>query len=262
MVTPKITRMNTESLEIFFRSPTYNGKLPYFYNQKDFPQLDVVKRNWKIIWEEVENYEKSNGLISGINTFTPPELTGENPWNNIYLENFMWRFHSNRSHFPKTCELLACIPNCTLAAISILSPNSKIEPHYGDTNAVIRCHLGLKIPAAAPECAIKVGNEVEGWRDGEITMFSEAHLHNTWNNTNQRRYLLVFDIIHEHLLKKKKWICSKVLGVQSFVFFESRISFIRKTPIFISKIIILLFSIFWFIFLPIQRKLKIDFKVF
>ncbi len=242
-----------EEVVVNLRSSQYHGSLPYFYSDTDFPELAPIKENWKKIFEEIQAYELKYGNITGITTYSPPKLVGHNPWNNIYLENFMWQFHNHRKKFPVTCSLLNQIPGCTLAVISILSPHSTIAPHYGDTNAVIRCHLGLQVPAPYPDCGIRVGNEEQGWKNGELTIFSEAHYHTVWNRTDTKRYVLVFDIIHPALESQKKWICSKVLGAQSFIFFDERISLLKKIPNPVLQIIHLMFSSLWWFYLLFQR---------
>ncbi len=97
------TKFDTnEDLLIHIRESKYEGSLPYFYDQKDFPELSLIKDNWPLILEEVRNYEKRCGDITGMNTYTPPDLSSDNAWNNMYFDNYMWRFHTNRKHFPKT----------------------------------------------------------------------------------------------------------------------------------------------------------------
>ncbi len=242
-----------EDLIFNLRSSKYHGSLPQFYTDTDFPELAAIKNNWKKILEEIQNYEQQHGAITGLSTYSPPELAGVNPWSNIYLENFMWQFHNHRKHFPITCSLLNKIPGFTLAAISILSPQSTIEPHYGDTNAIIRCHLGLQVPAPYPLCGIRVGAEEQGWEDGELTVFSEAHYHTAWNKTDTKRYLLVFDIVHPALLKQKTWICAKVLGAQTYIFLEKKITALKKLPGSYLYPIHIVLAVLWRIYLPLQR---------
>ncbi len=244
-----------EKLLINTHSQEYSGKLPFFYDPKDFPALEIISNNWQLILEEIVDYERNFGKVRGLDTYLPPSTSSEIAWSNIYLENFMWRFWNNRKYFPKTCNLLNAIPDCTLAAISILSPKSIIKPHYGDTNGIIRVHLGLSIPKPYPTCGIKVASEERGWKDGELTIFSEAHLHSTWNNSDDRRYLLVFDIVHPKWRKNKLYMCSLVLGAQSFVYFENRIPILKKMPKQLVSLVCNLFTIVWLLYIPIQRKL-------
>lgn len=248
------TKFDTnEDLLIHIRESKYEGSLPYFYDQKDFPELSLIKDNWPLILEEVRNYEKRCGDITGMNTYTPPDLSSDNAWNNMYFDNYMWRFHTNRKHFPKTCQLLDQIPGCTHSGISVLSPYSAIAGHYGDTNAVIRCHLGLHIPAPFPDCGIQVGSEKQGWANGELTVFTEAHYHTTWNQTPERRYLLIFDIIHPKWKGQEHKICSRVLGAQTYVFFENKIPILKKLPDSILHPFHRLLSLLWYIYLYLSR---------
>ena len=245
-----------EKLLIHIRESKYDGPLPRFYSEEDFPEVELIKKNWEVVREEVINYEINYGKISGMSTYTPPDLSGENAWNNIYFDNFMWRFHNNRKRFPKTCSFLDQLPGCTHSGISVLSPQSTIEGHFGDTNAVIRFHLALSIPEPYPACGIKVGDEERGWKDGEFTIFTEAHYHTAWNHTNHRRYMLIFDLIHPKWARKKYWICGSVLGAQTYVYFENKFPVLKKLPEWVLPFIHLPLSILWTLYLPIQRGLK------
>jgi len=256
MSTDTMTWPPNEKLLVHIRESKYDGLLPYYYPAHLFPELEPLKANWQAIRDEVLQYEKSHGHIKGLNTYSPPELSSDVSWSNIYLENFMWRFHKNRKFFPFICGVLDAIPNCTLAAISVLSPHSTIKPHYGDTNGIIRCHLGLIIPEKYPACGIRVGNEEKGWTEGEMIFFSEAHLHTTWNNSDKRRYVLVVDIVPQFMAERKAEICSKVLGAQTFVYFENKIPLLKKISEKTLGKVHLVVSALWRIFLPVQRRLK------
>jgi len=246
----------SEDLIIHIRESKYNGSLPCFYSDNDFPEIAIIKKNWKVVLDEVMDYETRFGNITGMNTYTPPDLSSATAWNNMYFDNYMWRFHKNRKHFPKTCALLAQLPACTHSGISVLSPQSSIAPHYGDTNAAIRCHLGLHIPAPLPSCGIRVGQEERGWADGEFTIFTEAHYHTAWNHTDQRRYMLIFDLVHPKWAHQKSWICARVLGAQTFVYFENKYAILKNTPDWFLPFIHIPLSLLWRVYLPIQRTLS------
>ncbi|MCS6819895.1 MAG: aspartyl/asparaginyl beta-hydroxylase domain-containing protein [Chitinophagales bacterium] len=242
-----------EKLIIHLRNNYYNGNLPKFYETEDFPELQILSNNWQVIREELFAYESKYGPLHGLSTYSPPDTSDNSPWSNLYLENFLWRFHKNRKHFPQTCNIINKIPGITFAAFAALNPNGSLKPHYGDTNAVIRCHLGLKIPADHPICGIRVGDEERGWKEGEILLFSEAHLHSVWNNSKERRYIFCIDIIHPRWKNLRWWICARVLGSQSWVFLENRFLLLKKIPEPIARLFAQLLSVAWLIFLPIQR---------
>ena len=106
---------------------------------------------------------------------------------------------------PVTYDLLRKIPNLTFAAVSKLRAFSSIHPHkewikeddrllYNNGN-LHRAHLGLKIPADADNCAIRVGTEIRTWSPGKFLMFNDSMEHEVWNNTPEDRIVLVLDFL-------------------------------------------------------------------
>jgi hypothetical protein len=245
-----------ENLQVLLRDQKYEGHLPAFHNSDDFPELKPLLNNWEKIRDEVFNYEKEICAIDGINSneYVSAQFEGVN-WSNMYLENFMWRFHKNRKHFPFICSVVDQIPNATLAVLSVLSPHSSIKPHFGDTNGIVRCQLGLSIPASPPICCIKVADEVRGWKNGELTLFTEAYLHSVWNHSSEKRYLLIVDIVPSYISEVKTDICSKVLGAQTLHYIECRFPIFKKIPLHILPVFHAIASLAWRLYLPVQRKL-------
>lgn len=245
-----------ERLLVFIRESKYEGLLPRFYEPEQFPELKPLIDNWEGIRDEVFRYEKMFGSIQGLNTYSPPELSSDKGWSNLYFENFMWRIHKNRKHFPISCTVVDKIPNATYGAVSILSPGGEIKAHYGDTNGIIRCHLGLDVPASYPVCGIRVAGEERGWKNGKITMFTEAHLHNTWNHSRAKRYVFVVDIV-PRFFKESRWkVCAKVLGAQTHNYFEGHIPLLKKIPDALLPLIHAVLTLAWRLYLPLQRKLR------
>lgn len=244
-----------EPLKVYIRDSCYVGSLPKFYDSKDFRELDILIENWEIIRDELFEYEKKIGTI-GNDTYMPPELGKVNKWKNIYIDNFLWRSHKNCKYFPKTINIIKQIGVYTYCAFSILDPQGEIKEHYGDTNAIIRCHLGLSVPSSLPECGIKVGDCLSDWEDGKLTMFTEAHLHKTWNHTEQSRYLFVIDIINPKFTINRMYLCASVLGAQTYNFIESRYPILKKLPTLSLKPIHYFFTVLWLIYLPLQRRCR------
>lgn len=242
----------------FFTRPIeYKSKLPFFHDEKDFPELKILKDNWRKIRDEIIVVEENQGKLKGHKTYNTPPINENENWSNFYLDNFLWSSHKNKKLFPFTNSLIKKIPNCTLAAISILSPGGKVKPHYGDTDGIVRCHLGLIIPNPFPTCGIKVGSEEKGWKEGELIVFTEAHLHEVWNNSNQRRYILIVDIIPPYVDTTLYSLCSKTLGALSYIYIERKFIILKKLPSFLVMLIHTIFSFFWRCYLPLQRRFKL-----
>ncbi len=245
-----------EELVALIRDQRYEGNLPRFFSPEHFPELEILRSNWKGIRDEILNFEKQNGEIMGLNSnpYVAPQFEGIN-WSNIFLENFTIRHHKNRKKFPFLSSLIDQIPNCTFAVISILSPHTVIKPHYGDTNGIVRGHLGLIIPDSLPGCGIKVGDEEQGWVEGEWTLFTEAYLHGSWNHTSQKRYLIVVDIVPKFMGVKLITACTKLLGAQSFNYLENRFPIFKKIPDTSVPILTFLIALGWRLYLPLQRRI-------
>lgn len=242
---------------VYLRPPKeeYYGRLRPFYSPDLFPELAILKENWKGIRDEILAFERGNGVLAGMNSLSPAATEGGN-WSLIYLMSFLRKFHDNRAKFPFITSITDQIPNCVFVGISILPPHTEIKPHYGDTNAIIRTHLGLIIPDPYPVIAIKVGEEERGWEDGELLCFINVTEHSVWSRSSQKRYILMFDFVPKVLEHRKMEIATKALGSQSFIYFYKHFSIVRKLPLFTHGFFCWSFSWFWRAYLPIQRRVK------
>ena len=71
------------------------------------------------------------------------------------------------SCFPETARILARhVPGCTTAMFSVLEPGRRLHSHTGPNHAVLRYHLGIRIPRDWWRCAISVGGITRNWHDG------------------------------------------------------------------------------------------------
>ena len=70
-------------------------------------------------------------------------------------------------------------------------PTTHIPPHTGSTNARLLVHLPLILPGPA---RFRVGNELRSWRMGEAWAFDDTIEHEAWNDADQLRVILIFDV--------------------------------------------------------------------
>ena len=124
------------------------------------------------------------------------------PWPETDLYNAGWevfglwamgqRLEANSRACPVTAETVESIPGLTTAGFSIMAPGTHIRPHFGYTNAVLRCHLGLIVPE---KCGIQVGEERRRWEEGKCLIFDDTALHSAWNDSDQPRVILLVDFV-------------------------------------------------------------------
>jgi aspartyl/asparaginyl beta-hydroxylase (cupin superfamily) len=84
---------------------------------------------------------------------------------------------------------------------SLLKADARIEPHTGMFNTRLVCHLPLIVP---PKCTFRVGNEVREWREGKLFIFDDTIEHEAWNDSEEDRVVLIFDIWRPELSARER----------------------------------------------------------
>ena len=97
---------------------------------------------------------------------------------------------------------LASIPGWgPTVMFSLLKAGARIEPHTGMFNIRLVCHLPLIVP---PKCTFRVGNEVREWKEGKLFIFDDTIEHEAWNDSNEDRVVLIFDIWRPELSEQEQ----------------------------------------------------------
>ena len=94
---------------------------------------------------------------------------------------------------PQTAAMLARLPGMQNAWFSILAPGYHIPPHNGPTRALVRCHLGLRVPQQTEDCWIRVGDQIRHWQEGKCLLFDDTYEHEVHNDTPDYRAVLFID---------------------------------------------------------------------
>ncbi len=247
-----------KSNAIFFldENDSYSGPEPYFYDSGSYDWATKLENNWHIIRDEFDDVISGRQEIEMSSPY-PPYLSAPGAWKNTYFFNFMWQYHANCRRYPRTYALLKSIPDLTFAEFTTLEPHSRILPHIGETNTTIRGHLGIVIPAEYPLMGIRVGMEERGWKEGKVTLFSDCHRHTVWNDSDQRRFVLVFDITRPEFAGQKYWVSAQSLAAITVKFLTEKSLLFRRMPKWLLRILHKCLSAVWYIYLPLQRTLRL-----
>jgi aspartyl/asparaginyl beta-hydroxylase (cupin superfamily) len=243
---------------VFFLNETddYEGSEPYFYDSAQFSWAKTLEDNWHIIRDEIQDVISGKTEIT-LSSPNPPYLSTPTGWKNIYFWNFMWQYHKNCIRYPKTYHFLKSIPNLTFAEITVLEPHAQILPHIGETNTTIRGHLGIKIPDTLPVMGIRVGNEERSWEEGKVVLFSDCHRHTVWNHSDERRFVLVFDITRDEFAHQKYWVSAQSLSALTIKYLVEKTNLFKLFPTYFFRLIHKVFAVLWYMYLPLQRVLKL-----
>ena len=190
----------------------YTGNQPYFYDAEKLVWTKVLEENWTIIRDEITALKNSHPerlkpyYINKSMSFPPKS------WKTMGLFFWMFTMHGNCRKCPKTVEILDRIPGLISCSLSILEAGANINPHQGDTDAVIRCHLGLVIPGELPKVGFQVGDEIRKWEEGKTLPFCDAQTHTAWNHSDEQRLILIIDVLRPEFIKNKYSVSAHVLA--------------------------------------------------
>jgi aspartate beta-hydroxylase len=129
-------------------------------------------------------------------------LDGSLDWSACFLWEYGVRNDAICNLCPETAAALELAPRNHIAGkapsafFSILKPGAHIPAHTGVTNTRAIIHLPLVVPDG---CRFRVGGETRVWREGEAFAFDDTIEHEAWNDSEEPRIVLIFDVWNPHL---------------------------------------------------------------
>ena len=202
-----------DSVAMTLQQPTvhYIPGLPQraWYDRADFAWAPAIEAQTDAIRAELLTILADDAAfapyIEGDNHGPARDYQGllDNPaWSAFYL----WRdgrpVEANLARCPATAAALTAVLQPTIAGrsptamFSLLRPKTRIPAHHGMLNARLIAHLPLIVPEG---CAMRVGNETRPWRTGELTLFDDSVEHEAWNDSDDTRVILLFDVARPEL---------------------------------------------------------------
>jgi aspartyl/asparaginyl beta-hydroxylase (cupin superfamily) len=124
-------------------------------------------------------------------------LVGAKDWSALFLAENGAPVANVIERCPRTWAALQRAPlldipgRAPTAMFSLLKAGARIAPHTGMFNTRLVCHLPLIVP---PGCRFRVGNEVREWQVGKLMIFDDTIEHEAWNDSQEDRVVLIFDI--------------------------------------------------------------------
>lgn len=193
-----------------------------FYDRDHFPWLSKLEAAAEMIQQELTTLlsEGSEGFApyiqmpkgAPVNQWV--ELNHSPLWSTLHIWRDGARVEETCRRCPGTAALLAELPLAHQAGygpnavFSALSPRTHIPPHTGSTNIRLLTHLPLILPA---ECRFRVGNETRPWRNNEAWVFDDTIEHEAWNDSNEMRFILIFDVWNPLLTAAERELCCEMM---------------------------------------------------
>lgn len=237
-----------------FDSSDYKGDPVSFFSEDDYRWAKAIEANFEAIKAELLVYLKDHELES---YFNDSMVEKKHTWKTVSLKWWGIDFNENQKKFKTTSEILNSFPEIVSASFNLLQANSKIKPHNGDTNAIFRCHLGLIIPKNAADCGFTVNGVTRQWEEGKLLIFVDANYHEAFNNTNEDRYIFLFDVLRDDYRKQEKYVCGIVITGLFLQKIAEKFKFLYKSPSWLIKIVAFILYPFARFCLMLIRLLKI-----
>jgi len=204
--------------QIFPQAPTsyyFPGLAPIqFFDRAAFDWVPAVEAMTDIIREELQAVLADGGadfrpyLESNPDRPRPADkgLLDNAAWSTLFLCENGRLNDAAIARCPKTWETMQAVPmprvaNQPTAMFSLLRAGARIAPHSGMFNTRLICHLPLIVP---PRCGFRVGNEVREWEEGKLLIFDDTIEHEAWNESDQDRVVLIFDIWRPELSEQEQ----------------------------------------------------------
>ncbi len=206
---------------LFPQAPTafYYPELPHiqFFDPAQFEWAAALEASAGVIREELLTL-----LKDGTDDFRPyieahtnaVPMLGENKtllsnrdWSALFLCENGWMVPKVVERCPRTWEAVLRTPMPRVpgwgptAMFSLLKAGARIAAHTGMFNTRLVCHLPLIVP---PNCRFRVGNDVREWEEGKLMIFDDTIEHEAWNDSDQDRVVLIFDIWRPELSERER----------------------------------------------------------
>lgn len=194
-----------------------------FYDNADFPWLKELEDAVPAIREELLQVLREDGA-----EFTPyvdhplgapvnqwAELNRSMKWNAFFLWKDGVRMDKQCGRCPKFAALLDTLPMIGIpnfgptVLFSVMEPRTHIPPHSSVTNARLVVHLPIVVP---PGCRFRVGNETREWREGKAWVFDDTLNHEAWNDSDERRVIVMIDVWNPLLTAAERELVSALLN--------------------------------------------------
>jgi aspartyl/asparaginyl beta-hydroxylase (cupin superfamily) len=141
------------------------------------------------------------------------ELNHSRAWTGFHLYRGGQPVEENLARCPRTAEALKLIDTvhlagtCPNAMFSVLAPKTHIPPHHGESNARLVAHLPLVVPS---DCLFRVGYDNRRWNEGEVLVFDDTIEHEAWNDSDEIRVVMIFDVWNPLLTPEERLIVQRM----------------------------------------------------
>jgi aspartate beta-hydroxylase len=194
-----------------------------FYEREYFPWLSDLEAATPVMQEELAGLLEQTGTEKFAPYIAYPPGAPINQWGELnhsrkWSSFFFWRDGVRQDEAcercPRTTAVLESLPMARqtgfapTAMFSALEAHTTIPPHTGSINTRVIVHLPLILPG---DCRFRVGNITRPWRMNEAWVFDDTIEHEAWNDADELRIILIFDVWNPLLSEAERELLTVML---------------------------------------------------
>eukprot|EP00238_Polyblepharides_amylifera_P015170 CAMPEP_0196587062 /NCGR_PEP_ID=MMETSP1081-20130531/56333_1 /TAXON_ID=36882 /ORGANISM="Pyramimonas amylifera, Strain CCMP720" /LENGTH=312 /DNA_ID=CAMNT_0041909141 /DNA_START=249 /DNA_END=1188 /DNA_ORIENTATION=- len=180
-----------------------------FHDSADYHWATGLEKHWEIVRDEFLAGLKTSKVGVGGEKWSQAvrgdALSYGPEWRTLVLQDRgRWADDdTTKAFFPKTTKLLKEleVPSSEVF-FARQGPHTGIKSHTDFSNFTLTAHLALVVPEG--DCWIKVGNETTKWEEGKTIVMDTSFMHETFNNTEKARYVLISRFWHPEVTNDEK----------------------------------------------------------
>lgn len=191
-----------------------------FFNPYILPVAKELEDNFIEIKKEVESILARYDDLVVFQSVSPNQayIPIDNKWRMFFFKAMGIKFKQNQAVAPITASIINKHKDICSAYISVLGPNTYLNPHKGPWSGIVRMHLGVVVPGHK-QCTLLVEEEPYYWEEGKVVLFDDTYEHMALNSTNKPRAILFLDIMRPlpQPWKFFNWMCLRLSLLTPYV---------------------------------------------
>jgi aspartyl/asparaginyl beta-hydroxylase (cupin superfamily) len=232
--------------------PDYVSEEPHYYSADEYEWAQDLLANYAAIKDELMMVvEARDGKFSSHYASELNDKYGE--WTTMGFKTWGIKVKKHLRLVPYINNWLENHPQISSCSVNVLEPGASIGEHAGDTNAILRCHLGIEIPCGLPELGFNVEGEEMPWIQGGFLIFRDSFKHHAWNSSTKRRIIFVVDVIEDQFLEKKTQISINVRAFQVLHWLANKWKWVHNRPKSGHRFLFVIIRILLYILYPVQK---------
>ena len=169
--------------------------------ETDFPDGRNFIEQWKIIRDEARTVAEHVDAVPRFHeVMAEQESISANDgrdWRIFILKAYGVEFPDRMAKCPALRRLVLSSPDVVSASFSLMAPYKRIPAHRGPFRGILRFTMPLMMPRGddgRPAAVLKIGRDELRLAEGEAVLWDDTCIHETWNESNEWRIVLLLDV--------------------------------------------------------------------